>query len=56
MGDHLIDIQAGKRAKTFTIAASYGYIPEGHNYLEWEADFIAKNPLEIAEFIPNLSK
>ena len=56
VGDHLIDIQAGKRAKTYTIAASYGYIPKGHNCLEWEADFIAKNPLEIVEFIPSLSK
>ena len=52
IGDHHIDIEAGKRANIKTIAAAYGYIPEGQNCIDWKADFIAESPLEIKEYIP----
>jgi len=55
IGDHLIDIEAGKRAKITTIAAAYGYIPQGESCSEWNANFIAKSPLQIKSFIPNLN-
>ncbi len=56
IGDHLIDIQAGKRAKMITIAAAYGYIPPGQSPLDWNAEYIAETPIQIKSFIPELSK
>lgn len=55
IGDHLIDIEAGKRANIITIAAAYGYVPNGQSCLEWKADFIAKSPHHIKNFIPSIN-
>ena len=55
IGDHSIDIEAGKRAKIITIAAAYGYIPLGQSCSEWQADFIAESPHQIKSFIPSIS-
>ena len=55
IGDHLIDIKAGKRANMITIAAAYGYIPHGQPCSEWEADFIAESPQQIKDFIPSIN-
>lgn len=55
IGDHLIDIKAGKRANMITIAAAYGYIPHGQPCSEWEADFIAESPQQIKDFIPGIN-
>ena len=38
VGDHLRDIEAGRRAGMFTIAAAYGYIEPGDNPHNWGAD------------------
>tara|TARA_B100000586_G_C20025869_1_gene391111 strand:+ start:282 stop:950 length:669 start_codon:yes stop_codon:yes gene_type:complete len=53
IGDHSIDIEAGKRANIKTVAAAYGYIPIGQSCSEWEADFIAESPNQIKDFLPN---
>ena len=53
IGDHYIDIEAGKKANFRTIAAAYGYIPKGQSCSEWEADFIAESPYKIKDFIFN---
>tara|TARA_B100001013_G_scaffold341954_1_gene267197 strand:+ start:84 stop:755 length:672 start_codon:yes stop_codon:yes gene_type:complete len=55
IGDHSIDIEAGKRANIKTIAAAYGYIPKGQTCSEWKADFIAESPFHIKNFIPSLN-
>ena len=54
IGDHSIDIEAGKKANIKTVAAAYGYIPIGQSCLDWNADFIAETPSQIKDFIPNL--
>ena len=54
IGDHSIDIEAGKRANIKTVAAAYGYIPIGQSCSDWNADFIAETPSQIKDFIPNL--
>ena len=54
IGDHSIDIETGKRAKVRTIAAAYGYIPKGQTCSDWKADFIAKTPYHLKEFIPSI--
>ena len=54
IGDHFIDIEAGKRANMRTIAAAYGYIPIGQSCSDWKADFLAETPSQIKNFIPNL--
>jgi len=53
VGDHLIDITSGKSAKMRTVAAAYGYIPEGDSASNWGADFIINHPLEINKIIEN---
>jgi len=53
VGDHLIDIQAGKAAKMRTVAAAYGYIPSGDNVTSWKADFIINDPCELINIIKN---
>lgn len=54
VGDHLIDIEAGKKANMITIAAAYGYIPKDQSPKKWNAEYIAKSPKEIKNFIPEL--
>lgn len=54
VGDHSIDIEAGRRANIKTIAAAYGYIPKGQTCSDWKADFIAKSPSQIKDFILNI--
>ena len=51
IGDHLIDITSGKSAKMRTVAAAYGYIPEGDSASDWGADFIINHPLDMNKII-----
>jgi len=51
VGDHLIDITSGKSAKMRTVAAAYGYIPEGDTVSSWGADFVINHPLEMKKII-----
>ena len=51
VGDHLIDIISGKSAKMKTVAAAYGYIPEGDTVSSWGADFVINHPLEMKKII-----
>ena len=53
IGDHKIDISSGKSANMRTVAAAYGYIPEGDSVTDWDADFIIDHPLEINKIIEN---
>ena len=51
VGDSVRDIEAGLRAGTATIAASYGYITEDDDPREWGADIIAPDTQELVQII-----
>jgi phosphoglycolate phosphatase len=51
IGDHLRDIEAGRGAGCFTIAASYGYLAPGEAASSWQADAVAENSHELADMI-----
>jgi len=53
VGDAERDIEAGRRAGTATIAATYGYITEEDDPREWGADVIAATTDELAQIILN---
>jgi phosphoglycolate phosphatase len=51
IGDHLRDIEAGRGAGCFTIAAAYGYLAPQEVATNWQADAVAENSRELAEMI-----
>ena len=51
VGDHLRDIEAGKRAGMYTIAAAYGYIEPDDDPYSWGADAHANCSTELHELI-----
>ena len=51
VGDHKRDIDAGRNAGCFTIAAAYGYIEDGDDPGEWQADAIAHTSDALATMI-----
>lgn len=54
IGDHERDIQCGKRANMPTIAAAYGYIPEGESASDWNADYLVDHAEDIWPIIEKL--
>ncbi|TDG14215.1 HAD family hydrolase [Seongchinamella unica] len=53
IGDHLRDIEAGKRAGMRTIAAAYGYIESGDDPAAWGADLLTDDSTQLAGLIFN---
>ncbi len=51
IGDHLRDIEAGRRAGMYTIAAAYGYIEPGDDPLRWGAHAQARCSEDLFELI-----
>lgn len=51
VGDAARDIEAGKAAGMFTIAASYGYIPADDDPSAWGADIIVKDTQELTTIL-----
>lgn len=51
VGDHLRDIEAGKRAGMYTIAAAYGYIEPGDDPYSWGANTQADHSIDLHELI-----
>jgi phosphoglycolate phosphatase len=49
VGDDERDVLAGRAAGTATVAASWGYIPDGARVAGWGADAIAATPAEVSE-------
>lgn len=47
IGDHKRDIDCGKGAGSITIAAAYGYVDEGDNPADWNADYCVNHADEI---------
>ena len=54
IGDHLRDIEAGRGAGCFTIAAAYGYLAPQEVATNWRADAVAENSRELAEMISGM--
>ncbi len=47
IGDHLRDIECGKRAGCITIAAAYGYIDANDSPESWNADYLVNSADDI---------
>ena len=54
IGDHLRDIEAGRGAGCFTIAAAYGYLAPGEAASSWKADALVESSRELAEMISRM--
>lgn len=54
IGDHLRDIEAGRRAGMHTVAAAYGYIEPGDDPGTWGADSRVDCSHELTDLILNL--
>ena len=51
VGDHARDIEAGRRAGAYTIAAAYGYIEPGDRADSWGADRVVAASTDVAAAI-----
>lgn len=51
IGDAARDIEAGRRAGMYTIAASYGYITAGDDPAHWDADAVVIDTQELAHLL-----
>lgn len=51
IGDSARDIDAGKAAGMQTLAAAYGYLPEGENPETWGADALLYTPAELLHWL-----
>ena len=51
VGDHLRDIEAGRRAGMYTIAAAYGYIEPDDDPFSWGASAHARQSTDLLELI-----
>jgi phosphoglycolate phosphatase len=51
VGDANRDIEAGRRAGMATVAATYGYITDDDDPLQWGADRIARDPAELTQIV-----
>lgn len=54
VGDAYRDIEAGRRAGTYTIAARYGYIDPGDDPFKWRADSVIGQPGELLDWLDQL--
>lgn len=51
VGDHARDIEAGKRANNFTVAAAWGYLNEGEQAQDWQADITLQSPNDFKPWL-----
>ena len=56
VGDHLRDIEAGKRAGAPTIAAAWGYLADGEDPRDWDADYLLYSPRELLPLLRKFSE
>jgi HAD superfamily hydrolase (TIGR01549 family) len=56
VGDHLCDIEAGRAAGMFTIAAAYGYLPPAPAIAQWQADHIVNSATDILHWIQSQTR
>lgn len=51
VGDHIRDIEAGRAAGNYTIAAAWGYLEQDTNIDDWQADIILQTPAQLQAFL-----
>jgi phosphoglycolate phosphatase len=51
VGDDLRDVQAGRAAGMFTLAAAWGYLGQGEAVEDWGADAVVQSPLEVFNWL-----
>ena len=51
VGDHVRDIESGKAAGNFTIAAAWGYLEQDTDIQTWQADLVINDPSELQSFL-----
>ena len=51
VGDDLRDVQAGRAAGMATVAAGWGYLGLGEPIEAWGAEFVARRPEEVLNFL-----
>jgi phosphoglycolate phosphatase len=49
VGDHIRDIEAGRAAGNYTIAATWGYLHADEDVLSWKADLVLHTPQELLQ-------
>lgn len=54
VGDHIRDIEAGRRAGMRTVSAAYGYIDAGDSIESWQADHIIRHGSELLPLLNSL--
>jgi phosphoglycolate phosphatase len=54
VGDHLRDVEAGRSAGMYTVAAAYGYIEPDDDPQAWGADALVNCSTELTDLILNL--
>lgn len=55
VGDNVRDIEAGRAAGMYTVAATWGYIPAEDDPASWQADRSMKQPQELMELVDKLA-
>src|SRR5690606_18184367 len=51
VGDHVRDIEAGRAAGMYTVAARYGYLSSPDEALAWAADMMIDHPDELLDWV-----
>lgn len=51
VGDHVRDIEAGKAAGNLTLAAAWGYLEEGADIQQWNADAVIQTPAQLQSYL-----
>ena len=51
VGDAARDVDSGRAAGMFTIAATYGYIPADEDPADWQADLTASDTAELTNYL-----
>lgn len=54
VGDNMRDVEAGRAAGMFTIAAAWGYIPAGDDPAAWQADRLVHAPDGLTQLVGGL--
>ncbi|MFW1677522.1 HAD-IA family hydrolase [Pontibacter sp. JAM-7] len=54
VGDHIRDIEAGKRANMLTIAAGYGYLNANEDPKTWQADYLINSSANLLPLLESL--
>lgn len=54
VGDNVRDIEAGRAAGMYTVAAAWGYIPDAENPRDWQADRLLESPAGLLELAREL--